>query len=98
MYKRWPPATELNCLAAKNTAEIIGAKADGEGYRFFAAQVLHLDKINSQIAARLVGAFNRWKKYDSRRQELMRKQLEIIIESPGLSSDVYEIVSKALQG
>ncbi len=72
-------------------------QADGEGYAFFAKQVIHLDKINSQIAARLAAAFNRWKKYDVHRQKLMKQRLEDIAGASGLSRDVYEIVSKALQ-
>jgi aminopeptidase N len=55
-----------------------------------------LNGLNPQIAARLAGAFNQWKKYDSHRQEQMKDQLERILRTPDLSREVYEIVSKTL--
>jgi aminopeptidase N len=70
--------------------------ADGAGYAFLREQVLALDARNPQVAARLVSAFNRWKKYDPRRQALMRRELETIVAREPLSKDVYEIASKAL--
>lgn len=69
----------------------------GKGYQFLAEQVMRLDSSNPQIAARLVGAFNRWKKYDAGRQALVRGQLEKILSRPGLSKAVYEIVSRNLE-
>ncbi len=70
--------------------------ADGEGYRFLADQVIELDSINPQIAARLVSALSRWKRFDAARQALMREQLERIVERAKVSRDVFEIVSKSL--
>jgi aminopeptidase N len=69
---------------------------NGSGYTFIADQVLKLDPANPMIAARLVSVFNRWRQYDSKRQEKMRVQLEKILNTQGLSTDVYEIVSKTL--
>jgi len=71
--------------------------ADGSGYRFLADQVIELNRINAQIAARLVGAFNRRKKYDSQRQAIAKTELERILETPQLSKAVYEIVSRNLE-
>ncbi|KPK09928.1 MAG: aminopeptidase [Acidithiobacillales bacterium SG8_45] len=71
--------------------------ADGSGYRFLADQVIELNRINPQIAARLVGAFNRWRKYDSQRQALAKTELERVLETPKLSKAVYEIVSRNLE-
>ncbi len=68
----------------------------GQGYAFVADQVLALDPLNPQIAGRLVTAFTMWKRYDARRQELMRAQLERIAGAPKLSKDVYEVVTKSL--
>lgn len=68
----------------------------GEGYRFLAEQVIALNKTNPQIAARIIAPLTRWKKYDSHRQELMKTYLLQIKESPSLSKDVYEVVSKSL--
>ncbi len=69
---------------------------DGQGYNFLAEQILTLDAINPQVAARLTGNFTRWRRFDSRRQELMRTQLERLAVRKGLSRDVYEVVSKSL--
>jgi len=71
--------------------------ADGAGYGFLTEQVIVLNALNPQIAARLLGAFTRWRKYDPERQTLMRVQLERILALPALSPDVYEIASKSLE-
>jgi aminopeptidase N len=71
-------------------------RADGAGYAFVADHVLALDKRNPQVASRLAQAFGRWRRYDARRQEHMRAQLERILAAGGLSRDVYEIASKSL--
>jgi aminopeptidase N len=70
--------------------------SDGSGYRYHADQVIALDAINPQIASRMASAFNRWKRYDLVRQELMKTELRKIAEVDGLSPDVSEIVTRAL--
>lgn len=70
--------------------------ADGSGYKFMADAIMKLDGINHQVAARLVAPFTAYKRYDSARQELMKKELERIVKKEGLSANVYEIVSKSL--
>jgi len=69
---------------------------DGAGYRFLSEQVVQLDKINPQMAARLVSALSRWKRYDQNRQGLMQAELQTVLSSPRISKDVFEIVSKSL--
>lgn len=71
-------------------------RADGAGYRFLADQVIVLNKLNPQIASRLLAPLTRWRKYDAGRQDLMKTELERILASGELSSDVYEVVSKSL--
>jgi aminopeptidase N len=68
----------------------------GGGYALLGEYVLKIDPLNPQVAARLVGAFTQWRKYDQKRQGLMKAQLEQILKTPKLSKDVYEIVSKTL--
>ncbi len=70
--------------------------ADGGGYVFLADQVLRLDAINPQVAARMAGALSRWRRYDGGRRELMRGQLQRILAAVSLSRDVYEVVGKSL--
>jgi len=69
---------------------------DGSGYDFLAEQVLRLDPLNPQTAARLVSVFNNWQKYDTIHKAKMNDQLQRIVKTPNLSGDVFEIVSKAL--
>ncbi|OUD15474.1 aminopeptidase N [Thioflexithrix psekupsensis] len=70
--------------------------ADGRAYKFLAELVLELDRLNPQLASRLVGAFNQWRRFDKLRRNLMESQLNTIIAQPNLSTDVYEIVSRSL--
>jgi aminopeptidase N len=71
--------------------------ADGSGYRFLADRVLELDPLNPQIAARLLKALIRWRRYDAGRQALMRAELERILASEELSGDTFEVASKAVE-
>ena len=70
--------------------------ADGSGYRFFADQVLTLDKINAQVAARLLTAMDQWRRFDAPTQAHARTALTRIVNTPGLSPNVYEIGAKTL--
>ncbi len=70
--------------------------ASGEGYRFLADQILQLDPINPQVAARMLTPLGRWRKFDEKRRHLMKAELERILASGNLSRDVYEIASKSL--
>lgn len=68
---------------------------DGSGYRFLADHVLLLDKLNPQIAARLLSPLTRWKKFDNQRQQLMLEQLHRIKAESDISRDVFEVVEKS---
>jgi aminopeptidase N len=70
--------------------------ASGRGYRFLADLILKADKINPQVAARLVPPFGRWRRFEEKRAALMRAELERMLATPGLSKDLYEQVSKSL--
>ncbi len=69
---------------------------DGRGYRFVADQLIALDKLNPQTAAKLVPPLGRWRRFDEGRAALMRAELERIMAVPGLSKDMLEQVSKSL--
>ena len=73
-------------------------REDGAGYRFLADHVLALNKLNPQVASRMVNAMSQWRRFDAGRQAHMRAQLERILAEPGLSRDVFEVVSKSLGG
>ncbi|MDX8381946.1 MAG: aminopeptidase N [Ghiorsea sp.] len=85
----------INSFALRNPS--VFHAEDGSGYDFVAEQVLTLDKLNPQIASRLVRALMQWKRLEPKRSSCMKAQLERIASSKGISGDVYEIVSKSLQ-
>jgi aminopeptidase N len=68
----------------------------GEGYVYLADKVIALNSQNPQIASRLLTPLTKWKKYNAKRQILMKAQLERISAAPNLSKDVFEVVSKSL--
>jgi len=70
--------------------------ASGAGYQFLAEQVLALDSINPHIAARLAGKFAPWRRHAASRQALIQVQLQRILDHPGLSNGVYEVVSRTM--
>ena len=70
--------------------------ADGAGYAFLADQIIALDPLNPQVAARLARGFDRWRKFDDARQAHARRALEQVRDTDGLSKDVLEVVTKAL--
>jgi aminopeptidase N len=69
---------------------------DGSGYRFLADQLIALDRLNPQTAAKLMPPLGRWRRFDPNRAALMRAELERIVATPGLSKDLFEQASKSL--
>ncbi len=70
----------------------------GAGYRFLADQLVALDRLNPQTAAKLLPPLARWRRFDERRAGLLRASLERIVLTPGLSTDLFEQASKSLEG
>jgi aminopeptidase N len=70
--------------------------ADGSGYALLADWLIKLDAKNPQTTARMCTAFQTWKRYDADRQSKMRACLTRISETPGLSRDTTEMVSRLL--
>jgi aminopeptidase N len=83
----------LGAFFTGNLAEF--HKTNGSGYRFWAEQVLALDAINPQVAARLARSLDRWRRFEPTRQLAMREALENV-KTQAKSADVLEIVTKAL--
>ncbi len=73
-------------------------RPDGAGYELVADQVLALNAINPQVAARILGSFRSWRALEPGRRRLAKKALQKICRQPGLSRDVFEIVTKMLEG
>ena len=86
----------IGTFAAGNPVQF--NRPDGAGYAFHIDQVLALDRINPQIAARMLGAFRSWRTLEVGRRGLARRALQRLSRTKSLSSDVHEIVSKMLEG
>ncbi len=71
-------------------------RADAAGYVYWADQVLALDAINPQVAARLARALDRWKKLAQPYQDAAKHAIERVAAKSDLSNDVREVVSRAL--
>jgi aminopeptidase N len=72
--------------------------ASGKGYTLLADWLISLDPLNPQTAARMCTAFETWRRYDPRRQALIRAELDRIRATPGLSRDTGEMVGRILEG
>ena len=69
--------------------------ASGRGYRFVADNILKMDAINPQLAARTAESFRDYKKLPVEHSQKMNGELERILSSKP-SRNTYEIVSKIL--
>jgi aminopeptidase N len=68
---------------------------DGSGYAFWAEQVIALDALNPQVAARLARSLELWRRFTPTLRDNMRAALEKVAAQVK-SRDVREIVEKAL--
>jgi aminopeptidase N len=68
---------------------------DGSGYTFWAEQVIALDALNPQVAARLARSLELWRRFTPTLRDGMRAALEKVA-AQAKSRDVREIVEKAL--
>jgi aminopeptidase N len=99
-----PAFTLANPNRARSLIGAFGAnqrafhRADGAGYRFLADQLIALDRLNPQTAAKLLPPLARWRRFDAGRAALMRGELARIVAVPGLSRDLFEQASKSLEG
>ena len=71
-------------------------RSDAAGYIYWAEQVLALDAINPQVAARLARAMDRWKKLAQPYQNAAKEAIKRVAAKSDLSNDVREVVSRAL--
>lgn len=69
----------------------------GLGYELLTNQIMKIDRFNPQTAARLMGAYQNWSKFEEGRKALMHEHLTRISAAKALSPDVSEIVQKCLE-
>ncbi|WP_064711087.1 aminopeptidase N [Rhizobium bangladeshense] len=73
-------------------------RADGEGYRFLADEILEIDERNPQLAARILTSMRSWRSLEPTRADHARAALMKIEQAPNLSTDVRDIVERTLKG
>ncbi|MGH8213545.1 MAG: aminopeptidase N C-terminal domain-containing protein, partial [Rhodanobacteraceae bacterium] len=73
-------------------------RPDGEGYRFLAAQLVRIDALNPQNAARLAKAFENWGTLEPKRRAVAQSTLAELNGRPGVSRDLADILERMLAG
>jgi aminopeptidase N len=71
-------------------------REDAAGYVFWAEQVLSLDAINPQVAARLARALDRWTQLAQPFKHAAFEALKRVAAKADLSGDVREVITRAL--
>ena len=71
-------------------------RTDASGYVFWSERVLEIDAFNSQVAARLARALDRWKKLAEPYRTAAYEALKRVAAKPDLSNDVREVLTRAL--
>ncbi len=74
------------------------ARADGAGFRFVADFVAEVDKINPQVAARVLTGFRIWPMLESGRRDAAKAALTGLQNSGTLSRNTGDILSRMLAG
>ena len=67
---------------------------DGSGYTLLADWLIKLDPLNPQTTARMCAAFQTWRRYDAIRQSMISKELDRIANTPNLSRDTTEMITR----
>ncbi|HEY8964159.1 MAG TPA: aminopeptidase N C-terminal domain-containing protein, partial [Alphaproteobacteria bacterium] len=70
----------------------------GDGYKLVADVVIQLNTINPQVGARLLMPMRQWKTFTPELADKMKAELTRILHSGDLSPDIFEVVSKTLNG
>jgi len=71
-------------------------RTDAAGYVYWSEQVLALDAINPQVAARLARAMDRWARLAQPYRNAAKVAIERVAAKADLSNDVREVVNRAL--
>ncbi|WP_025822172.1 aminopeptidase N [Shewanella marina] len=84
----------IGSFAMANLAQF--HRVDGRGYQLLTDWLIVLNKVNPQVAARMITPLIQFGKFDQSRQQLIKVQLQRLMDLPDLSKDLYEKVFKAL--
>ncbi|CAN7222122.1 aminopeptidase N [Rhizobacter sp. LjRoot28] len=72
-------------------------RTDAAGYVFWADRIIELDSINPQLAARMARVMDRWSALAEPYRSAAHVALQRVAAKPDLSSDVREIIGRALE-
>ncbi len=70
---------------------------DGSGYRLLADVIITLNGVNPHTATGIIRPLAQFQRYDDARQELVIAELERIMKTPQLDTQIKDIVGKALE-
>lgn len=68
----------------------------GKGYEFLADRLLMIDRLGRSGSHYIMPQINQWRRYDPKRQALMRRALERVANTQGISKGLRENVARAL--
>lgn len=85
----------IGTFAAANPVQF--NRPDGTGYQFVTKMALQIDRLNPQIAARLMSAFRSYRALEANRQALAKSALETVNADSHISRDLREIVERMLE-
>lgn len=69
---------------------------DNSGYKFLCDHILKIDKLNPQVASRILTPMLSFKRYAPDHQDAMKAQLARMFNTKGISKDLFEKISKSL--
>ncbi|NMP31439.1 aminopeptidase N [Thalassotalea sp. M1531] len=72
-------------------------ESSGKGYQFLAQQIIEMDRINPQVASRLITPLIQFEAFNEVHQSLMISQLQFIASQDNLSRDLVEKLEAALK-
>ncbi len=75
----------------------VDEKGEAVGYKWFSNQLIEVDKLNPQTAARLSSYFDIYPRLEPKRKILMKTELDRILNLPGLSKNTYEIINNTIR-
>ncbi len=93
----WTTPNRVYALIGGLSGNLAGFHADdGEGYRVVADAIIRLNHINPQVASRLATGFRSWQQFDEARRNHAEAAMRRVLVTPGLSRDVFEIITRTL--
>ncbi|MFC0444833.1 aminopeptidase N [Pseudidiomarina halophila] len=70
---------------------------DGSGYKLLQRIITQLNTLNPQVASRLITPFMQWRRFDTRRQEMLKESLLQLQQLADLAPDLDEKIASALE-